>query len=821
MEAFFHDLRFALRSLRRDRAFSVATITTLALAIGLNVIAFTIMNAMLFRGLPLTRQSERVVYIDLRKASGQRVSLSYTDFEHWRSQSRAFEALSFRPNAGAPRTFADSSGHLIDIMGQRISADTLAVIGVQPALGRDFTAADEAPGAPPVAIVSHRFWESRLGKRADVVGATVQINGTAATIIGVMPAGFVFVYEQDVWMPAVPAPGLTGDVFGRLRSGATLEEARVELDTINRRLQGANPTPDRAEIISAQTYSQAYVGPDAPMIYGSLWAGAWFVLLIACANVTNLTLVRTTGQWREFSTRIALGAGLVRITRQMVMESLILASIAGALGWWITRWAVPRWAAATASRYLVLDYTVDSRILLYAVAVSGVAAILYSVAPIARIVRFGANGALKGDARGAMQGLRGKQMGALLVATQMALSIVLLSGAGVLVRSLLKIVNAETGVHDAQHLLVGSLRLPSNAYATPAERLAYFDRLDSELKTIAGIADVTVASHIPVNWVASAAFDIEGEPRDVSGNSAQFMTTGSNYFRVVGAPPITGRDFNDADGLATLPIAIVNQSFVERFLPGETVIGKRLRRIAQNQPGQWLTVVGVVPNIMQVPSGNDQTRQHFTPLVYVPFRQQPMTRAINNAGQSLAGANVLLRATVPFSQVAQAVEAAVRKTEPDARLEDLTTLRKNVGFDRDRMDLQHAELGKHAAAAPVFATVALLLSAIGLSAVIAHSVSQRTKEIGVRMAIGAAVEDIRRMILREGMTPVVIGVVAGLVASLAVNRILQSQLVGVSPYDPVTMTGAPAALILIALLACHLPARRAMCVDPAVALRHD
>jgi hypothetical protein len=333
--------------------------------------------------------------------------------------------------------------------------------------------------------------------------------------------------------------------------------------------------------------------------------------------------------------------------------------------------------------------------------------------------------------------------------------------------------------------------------------------------------DVTVASHIPVNWVGSAAFDIEGRSSDVRGNSAQFMTAGSNYFRVVGALPLSGRDFNDADGPATVPIAIVNQRFVERFLQGETVIGKRLRRITQNQPGQWLTVVGVVPNIIQVPSGNDQTRQHFTPLVYVPFRQQPMTRAVNNAGQTLAGANVLLRATVPFSQVALAIDAAVRKTEPDARLEDLTTLRANVGFDRDRMDLQHAELGKHAATAPVFATVALVFSATGLSAVIAHSVSQRTKEIGVRMAIGAAVEDIRRMILREGMTPVVIGVVVGLASSLAVNRILQFQMVGISPYDPLTMAGAPAILILIALLACYIPARRAMSVDPAIALRHD
>jgi putative ABC transport system permease protein len=528
-------------------------------------------------------------------------------------------------------------------------------------------------------------------------------------------------------------------------------------------------------------------------------------LLIACANLANLTLVRTIGRWRDFSTRIALGAGQGRMMCQILIDSLILAGAAGALSWWLTHWSVRTWAAATASRYLALDYRVDSGILAYLVAISVAAAILCTVAPILRVVRLSVSGALRDDARAVTQNLRAKRLAAALVAGQVALAIVLLTGAGVLVRSLLKIVNAEIGVRDPERILVGSVRLPPDDYATPATRLGYFDRLDAQLRTVPSIAEASVASHMPVNWVPSLTFETEGRPRQSDdGASAQFLTAGSNYFRVLGVRTISGRAFNDRDDAEALPVAIVNQSFADRFWPDEEPVGKRLRTTDRNSPGPWRTVVGVIPNIMQVPSG-DQTRQHFTPLVYVPFRQQPLARALDNGGQSFRGANLLVRASVPVTQVAQAVRAEVQRIDPNVILEDFATLEANIAFDRDRMDVKHGELGKHAAAAPIFALMALLLAAIGLYAVLAHSVSQRTKEIGVRMAIGAASQDIRQLIFREGMRPVTLGLIVGLTASLAANRILQSQLVGVSPYDPVTLTTAPAVLILVALLACQIP----------------
>jgi putative ABC transport system permease protein len=808
-----YDLRFALRGLRHDRAFSLAAILTLALALALNVVAFTIMDAMLFRGLPLARRSDRLVYLGMLKPSGLQHfpgPLLYSDFQAWRSQTQAFEGLAFA-GQGGPILLRDNEGRSFDMDVQRVSANAFALLGIRPMLGRDFVAADEAPGAAPVALLDYRFWASRFDKRADIVGATVHINGTPTTVIGVMPEGFVFVYEQNLWMPLADTPalhrkGFEGTAFARLRDGATLPEARAELDTINRRLEAADPATPRG-VPSVLTYSQNYLTPDAPTIYGSLWAGSWFVLLIACANLTNLTLVRTMARWREFSIRVALGAGLGRMVRQIVAESLMLAGAAGALAWWITNWSMRAWAVATASRYLALDYRVDSATLAYLVTISVVAAILFSLAPVARVLHLSLSGALTGEARGVTQSLRGKRLAAGLVVGQMTLAIVLLSGAGVLVRSFEKIVGADTGVHDPEHVLVGFTRLPSDKYPSAAARLQYFDRLAARVRTIQGIEGESVSSTFPSRTTRPRRFEIEGRPDAPDGGDyAQFLTAGSDYFRVMGTAAISGRDFNDGDRAAAPPVAVVNQSFAATFWPGDEPLGKHIRLTDGNTAGEWRTVVGVVPNIMQ----GDATRQSFKPVVYVPFRQQPS-----------AGAFFFARTSVPPTQVARAVRAEVQKLDPSVIVEDFATLKSRFAFDRDYMDFDHSELGKHALVAPVFAAIALLLAAIGLTAVIAHSVTQRTKEIGVRMAIGAAALDISRMILREGMSPVVIGMMLGLAASLAVNRILQSQLIGVTPYDPVTMAGASALLILVALAACQIPARRAMRVDPVVALRHE
>jgi putative ABC transport system permease protein len=810
LEAIVYDLRFAWRGLRRDRAFTLTAIAMLTLAIALNVTVFAVMDTMLFRGLPLAQRPDRLVYIQERRAAGGGL-ISYEDFEDWRTETKSFEGLAFVGESGI--SLKDGDGRPLDTNAFALTVNTFGLLGVRPMLGRDFAPADEVPGAPTVAILNHRFWVSRFGSRADIVGMRVRMNRSPATIIGVMPEGFDFPTKWDLWIPLVQTAelkqrGPTSAAFlavGRLRDGVSLRQARTELETINRRLETAYPATNRGVFPAMFTHAEANSGSDASMIWGSLWAAAWFVFLIACANLTNLSLARSIGRAREYSTRIALGAGQGRMIRQVLMENLTIAAVAGVAGWWIAKWCVHQWDLATFSMYQVLDYTVDFRTFSYLAAITLGAAILFSLAPVAKVMQIGVNGVLKDDTQGVTQGPRGKRFAAGLIAVQMALAMVLLSGAGVLVRSLVSIVTANTGIRHPEQVLVGSARLPSDKYPSIETRNSYYERLETRLRTIPGIEEATLVSNLPVYSVNQQTFEIEGKPAAPNDREPiGFFAIGSNYFGVVSAAAVSGREFNDGDRQGSLPVALVNQSFAARFLPGENPIGKRLRSTVRNRPNDWLTVVGVVPNIMQ----DDPVRQRFKPLVYVPLRQRPPARAY------------FLARTRMTTVLTSAIRAELQKIDSDVSLEELMTLNAHMAFDRNSMDALHSELGKYATVAPIFAVIALVLAAIGLYAVIAHSVGRRSREIGVRMAIGATVEDIRGMILREGMLPVAAGTILGLAASLAVNRVLQSQLVGVSPYDPATIASVPAILAVVALLACGIPARRAVNVDPAIALRH-
>jgi len=808
LEQSFQELRHGIRTLSRDRGFTLAATAMLALAIGVNVTAFAVMEAMLFRGYPLVQRNDELVYLQERAPATR--GLSYADFEDWRAEARSFRGMSFIGEKLI--NLREGTGRTSDQLTFRVSVNLFGLLGVPPMLGRDFVPTDEVPGAAPVVILNYQFWASRFGKRTDIVGSRIEVDGVPGTIIGVMPEHFDFPTQWNLWMPAIHSRerGLTAGAYqavARLKTGVSARAARTELETINRRLEAAYPATNRGLVPLLTDNLHAHAGPNAPMIYGTLWAGACFVLLVACANLANLTLARTVGRSREFETRLALGAGPGRMIRQVLIESLLLAAAAGTLGWWITNWLIRRWAAATASRYQILDYRVDTGTLTYLVTISIVAAILFSLVPTAKLVRLSANGSFSGNVRGATQGPGGRRLSTVLVGGQMALAIVLLSGAGVLVRSFLTIVTAETGVRDPDQVLTGHLALPSDKYAEAASRLAFIDRLELQLKSLPGVQDASVASRLPVFGIASQVLEIEGRPSPPdSADAAPFVAVGSDYFKVLGALSLAGRAFSDSDRAGALPVALVNQSFADRFFPGQQPLGNRVRVKSRDHSREWRTVVGVVSNIMQ----GDATRQNFKPLVYVPVRQE-----LPN------GAYFLVRAGRDPGQVARAVRSEIQRLNSDLILEDFRTLKESFAFDGDNMDLEHMELGKDAAAAPVFALMALLLAAIGLYAVIAHSISQRTREIGVRMAVGATVGNIRGMILRDGLKPVAAGVLLGLAASLAVNRVLESQLVGVSPYDPLTMGGAPAVLLVVALVACQIPARRAMNVDPVVALRHD
>lgn len=805
------DLRHAVRGLLRDRSFALTAIVILALAIGLNAAVFSVVNTILFRGFPLVERNDRLLYMQERNPQNV-CCMSYPDFEEWRAQSKSFAGMAFI--AGKPVSLdLGGSGRAIETSAATVSSNAFALLGVRPALGRDFTQADEAPGAPQAIILSYRFWQARFGGRGDIVGRLVRANQLPATVIGVMPDGFDFPEESNFWMPLEHTVALNRRepggymAFGRLKDGVAAETARAELGLINRRLASEWPATNRDVTPRVDTHAQFFIGPDAGMIYGSVWTAAWFVLLMACANLTNLTLARTTGRSREFSTRLAMGAARGRMARPIFMESLLLASLGGGLGWWIAKWGVHIWNAATQSRYQILDYTPDSDTLVYLAATTIVAAILFSIVPIVRIWRLDVNGALKSDARGSSQGRRGKYVAAALVAVQMALAIILLSGAGVLLRSFLKVVTADLGVKAPEKVLVGHVTAPRDKYPSPQSRINLVDRLKARLIAIPGVESETLANTVPPNNPGFVPFELETSLPGADGKlAAPTVTAGPDYIRTIGATMVAGRDFTEADLPGSQPVAMVNQSFAARYWPGENALGKRLRLNRPNTPGEWRTVVGVISNIKQ----GDPTRQKFLPVIYEPWRQNPAW-----------GVNFLVRTSVPANALAAAVQDAVRKLDPDISPENFSTLEAKFAFEGDLMDIAHSEMGKHAAVAPIFAALALLLAAIGLYAVIAHSVGQRTREIGIRVAVGAASADIRRLIFGEGMLPVAIGLTIGLAASLGVNRILQSQLVGVSPYDPVTFALGALVLVAVALVGCRIPVQRAIRVDPAVALRQE
>jgi predicted permease len=811
LEGLFRDLRHAGRGLMRDRGFTLTSIVILALVIGLNVAVFAVVNTMLFRGFPLVKDNGRLVYIQERYTLTDGCCLLYADFLAWRDQVRSFRGMAF---VGArPVSISDGASGSRDAYPTLITSNTFGLLGVRPALGRDFVPADEIPGAPQVLILPYRDWVMRYGGRADIIGHQFRINNVPATIIGVMPDGFDFPEHGAMWMPLQPTREMIerkADGFfaiGKLSADGTIERARAELDRVNQTLEIAFPASNKGVRATARSFPDFELGPDARLIYGSVWAAAGLVLLIACANLANLTLARTLSRARELSTKIALGAGNWRMTRQLFTESTLLAIVGGGLGWWLGQLALRAWIDATWSRYVVLDYSPGIEIVAWWAAITAATAALFGFIPIVRVLRTEVNTGLKNAARWATMSRGIKQLTAALVAGQMALAIVLLSGAGVLARSLWNIVGAEVGTRGADRVLVGEVQVPREEYPSPAARNAFWDRLQANLRTIPGVETTTLASTIPLGNPGAVPFELDaGRTGAARKPMVTRLAAGPDYFRTLGLAMLAGREFASTDDPGAPPVAIVNQSFVDRYWPGQSAVGRRIGFRGRDTHTRWCSVVGVASNIMQ----DRPLRDRFVPIVYVSIRQDPS-----------AIAALLVRTRVPADQMAARVRSAIEVSSPGVTLEDYSTLQATLGFDRDRMDLEHSELGKHAAVAPIFGILALLLGSVGLYAVVAHSVGRRTNEIGVRMALGAVPEKIRRLILGEALGPVFAGLFVGLAASLGVNRMLRSQLVGISPYDAPTLSAAALILLLVAVLGCLLPLRRAMRVDPAVALRHD
>ena len=810
------DIQFAVRALRRTPAFTLTAVLMLALGIGVNAMVFTVTSAVLFNGFPIVKDNDRIVYI----TSGVGCCLSYPDFLDWRAQATSFAGMEMVH--GLDRAVRDENDFLQRRTVTEVTAGTFRLAGQPPILGRDFLPSDEAAGAAPVAILRYDFWQRQYGGRADVIGRTIRIDSVPTTIVGVMPRGFAFPQNEVLWIPMVPSPALTdrGDrnngwfAFARLTDGATMESARAEMEAIGRRLGDAYPQTNQGRNLIPQLYNfrEFFIGRNATLIYQAMLGAVSFVLLIACANLANLLLARALGRSREISVRLALGAGRWRIVRQLMVESTLLSTAGGLCGWWLaqvglriyTLWASgPSVSDAIISTWFdgMLDYTMDYRVFMYLVSISIASGILFGLAPAARLGRLDVNSALKDATRGSTGGKRGKQLSGLLVIGEVALAVVLLAGAGVMVRSFLKIYLADLGV-QAENLLVTRITLPPSHYPDAKSQLAFFESLSARIESMPGVASVALGNTIPTDRLRRVAYEVAGAPsagaalNDQQRPTVSTFVAGSSYFATVGARLIAGREFTTFDGASAPPVVVVNERFATSTWPGASAVGQRLRLAGTSD---WATVVGVVGNIAQ----NDRMRQTLDPVVYVPFQQSP--------GGSMA---VFARTRVPPSTLVTDVRREIAAMDVDlipSQPQSLTEI----------LAESYQYRGISGAMFLLCAVIALLLASIGLYAVIMHSVTQRTQEIGLRIAIGATAGDIRWLVFREGVLTVGLGLAIGVAVSLVVNRLLVSSLVQVSPADPGTYAVVCAVLMLSMALGCWLPARRAMRLDPVVALQQQ
>ena len=808
----FADFRFGVRMLIKNPGFSLVALLALTLGIGVNAMVFTVTNVVLFKGFPFDR-SDRIAYLGTRNLgqSGRYYSRwgpsSYADLHDWRAQAKTFAEIGAA--SGAQTNLSDDKNFPDMVRGTQMTANGFHVIGQKPLVGRDFTAADEAPGAPRVAILGYGLWERRYAKSRDTVGRNIRLDGVPATVIGIMPQGMTFPFDGELWYPLIPTPEAASKrevrnllAFGRMAEGVTLPAARAEMEAIGRNLAAAYPATNQNFATVVLDYNQLYLGPEITTIFLAMMVGVLFVLLIACANVANLQLARGVARAREISMRIALGAGRWRLVRQLLVESLILSTAGGVLGWLVGLVGVRLFDAQTKpyGKPTWMVFTMDYRAFAYLVVISIGTGICFGLVPALRLSKLDINTGLKDGGHGSGTGGRGRRLAGLLVMGEMALAIVLLAGAGLMIRTFLSVYRAQIGV-DTASVLTMRVGLPNARYPQPRDQVAFQDRLKTRLDAIPGVETTAIANTLPTGGSLPFSYELADAPSadPLRRPTLAAVIVSPDYFRALDARMLAGREFSAGDGVTGPPSVIVNQRFAERTWPGQQPIGKRLRIFTGGSPEAWLTVVGIAPNIVQ----NDIAPREIDPLIYLPYRQKP-----------LADMAILARTRVPPSSLGNAFRHEIQSMDGDLPIYNLWTL-------RERLERNYWFYRVFGELFLLFAGIALLLASVGLYAVMAHSVGQRTQEIGVRMAMGATPGRILQLVFVNGMRQVAIGLGVGLAGAFLLMRVLKSVLVQVSPSDPGTFATAAGVLIVAALLGCFVPAYRATRVDPISALHHE
>ena len=810
VEEFRADLRDALRSLRKYPVFTTVVLLTLALGIGANAAIFSVVNAVLLRPLPY-QDADRLVVIwgDLHRPGVNEIPASAGEFADYRDRSHAFEHIAIYDTLGFNLT---GSGEPERLEGAIVSASLFPLLGASAQIGRTFLNAEEQPGREQIVLLSHALWTRRFNADPAILGQIVALDGRPVQVVGVMPASFQYPDPGiEIWKPILlDADALSDDNRGshgytalaRLKPGVTLAQAQADLAGVTATFKAEHPGNYRSGFSARpRLLREEIVGDTARPLLILLGAVA-VVLLIACANVSNLLLARAASRRREIALRTALGASRGRLVQQLLTESVLVAVGGGAIGLVLASWGVDLLIAAAPDTIPRLrEIGVDRRVILFTAIVSLGTGLLFGIVPALRASGTPLNDTLKDGGRSA--GATHGRAGRLLVIAEVALSLVLLVGAGLLVHSFARVHKVAPGF-DATGVLTLRLSLPESRYTTFQKGDAFFDDLFTALRTRPEVGAVAAATPLPFCGVGgSRTFHIEGRepkrPEDQAEEQLRIVTSG--YFETMKVPVAKGREFTDRDISSGPRVAVVNEALARKHWPDDSPIGKRVA-FSRNEP-QWYEIVGIVGNIKH--RGLDAADR---PELYVPYRQ-PLF-----ASWTVRPMYVVVRTTADPLAAAATVRREIARIDRDQPISEVRTMEERIGRSLAGRRFNMVLLAS-------FASLALTLAGIGIYGIAAFSVTERTHEIGVRLALGAQRRDVMKMVLAQGLAMTVIGTAIGVVSALLLARVMSSLLFGVSAADPVTFAAIPVLLAAVAFVACYVPARRATRVDPLVALRTE
>ncbi|HEV3219073.1 MAG TPA: ABC transporter permease [Candidatus Acidoferrales bacterium] len=809
METLWHDLRYALRMLVRSPGFTAVAVLTLALEIGANTAIFSVVNAVLLRPLPF-RDPDRLYLLTEHLTNFPSLSATYLNYKDWRAMAQSFDGIGAVHNDNFTLT---GEGDPARLTVQMTTANVFPLLGVNPEMGRFFSASEDRRGGEHVVLLSDGLWRRRYGGSPDVLGKSLTLNNVAYTVIGVLPASYLFLQPADVFVPFEPwTAGLPDDrgwhpginVAARLKSGVSAEQARAEMTIVAKQLEKEYPITNLNSGINVTSLREQVV----KNVRGALWTllgAVGFVLLIGCANVGNLFLARSAARRHEMAIRAALGAGVWRILRQLMTESIILSLLGGAAGLAIGSAAMnPLLRLATGSIPPGMTVGLDATVLIYTAAIAVLTGIFFGLAPALQATRLELRGGLNDVTRGGSGSGEGRRLRSAFVVSEIILATMLLVGAGLLVKSFSRMQDVATGFRP-EGLLVADLPLSPTAYSQPAKRLNFFDSVLDKIRALPGVRSAGAASFLPVSGSGSIIhFNIQGRPPKGPGEFilAGFRTVSPGYFSTIGLPLLSGRFISEQDTERGAPVIVINRAMAQQFFPGRSPIGEHLQLGAIPTEGvPWMEIVGVVGDVKQSLTTEPASE------MYVPFRQVDgllpqyfLSIVVRTEGNPMA--------------LSSEFRDAVRQIDPGQPIVKMRTMEENISTSVVQPKFRATLLS-------IFSFLALALAAIGIYGVISYSVKQRTREIGIRMTLGADGLAVLRMILKQGIALALLGVGLGLAGAFGLTRLLENFLFQVKPFDPLTFAGVAGVLIVVSLAACWFPARRATRVDPIVALRYE